>query len=194
MFRAALLISVGFGTSAWAQTGDPGRESRAQAPQPSTEQILEQAPAPVRTQVLRHASVDPLQKLSAERWNGVTIYQATFEGDRVDTRLRMDEFGQPVTLHIAGRGEQIEEAAGARRDDPTPAQPEVSAQQNGTVPPAVRQRMQAQLGEVAIEEVQPQVFYQLTIRHNGQVQQIWADQEGTILQPQQQAGQGQQQQ
>jgi hypothetical protein len=170
------------------QKGDSLRDGR-----------LDQAPDAVKEQILRHAAGKQLQELSAHEWNGVTIYEAVFEGENSETRLRLAENGAPISMHIAGieTGGQIAEAAGARRDTetrPAPArQDDVTqpqAEQRATtqphgVPDSIRKRMQEQLGEIQIEGVRPKIFYQLDIRHDGNLQQIWADDEGTLLRTQQ---------
>lgn len=89
----------------------------------------------------------------------------------------------------------ITEPAGAKRDEPLPKNEEEkeiqqlrATQDPGEtqgVPDPVRKRIQEQLGDAAVEEIQPKVFYQLNVRQNGELQQVWADEKGTLLKPQQ---------
>lgn len=168
---------------------------------------LDNAPDAVKEEILKHTEAQTLKELAVHDSSKGKIYEAVYEGDNVETRLRVDANGAPVSMHIAGLGAPINEAAGARRDDqPEEAAPQPAAQQaqqgqatgpqQATVSDEMRQRIQQQLGdETPLLEVQPKVFYQLNIRQNGNVQQIWADETGKVLREDQQGqNQGQQQQ
>lgn len=170
--------------------------------QPSGESLrdpdLDQAPDAVKEAILRQSQGQTLKELAVEDSAQGKIYEAVYEGDNSETRLRVDKNGAPVSMHIAGLGAPINEAAGAKRDDQPqqaaqaqPAQPAAQSQQP-TVSADLRQKIQQQLGdETPLLDVKPKVFYQLNVRQNGNVQQIWADESGKVLRDDQ--GQGQQQ-
>jgi len=166
-----------------------GREQNDQAEATGRNPALDNAPAAVKEQVMRHATDQDLKELDVLEWEGANIYEAVFEGKHSETRLRLGENGAPVSMHIVGRGgPAIEEAAGARRDnspEPQLQQPAAAALQQPVVSSEVRDRIQQQLGETQLLEIQPKIFYQLNIRQNGEVQQIWADENGTVLREQQ---------
>ncbi len=91
-------------------------------------------------------------------------------------------------------GEQINEAAGARRDEFGANEEERNIQrleqtqdpgETQGIPNSIRQRIQQQLGDTAVEGIKPRTFYELNIRRNGNLQQVWADDKGTLLKPQQ---------
>lgn len=206
MRRTALFFStllLGTGICLAQEQANPVHDQQDSNQQQKTQQAddslrnpdLDNAPDAVKEAILRQARGQTLKELAVHKMNGAKIYEAIYESNNAETRLRLDENGDPVSMHIAGLGgEMINEAAGARRDDQPQqqqqAQPQTqqaTATQQPSVPQDVRQRIEQQLGqEAALLEVQPKVFYQLNIRQDGNVQQIWADESGTVLREQQQ--------
>jgi hypothetical protein len=198
LFFSTLFLATGI-CRAQQQAGDTSvnqqnvgaRQTAEPAGASLRDPALDNAPDAVKEQFLRNAAAQNLKELAVHQWNGANIYEAVFEGQNVETRLRLDESGAPLSMHIAGLGGPIvDEAAGARRDDrPEAAQPQAQQAapiQQPSVPNEIRERIQQQLGdETPLLEVQPKVFYQLNIRQNGNVQQIWADETGTVLREEQ---------
>jgi hypothetical protein len=139
---------------------------------------IRETPDPVRKHIERQAAFVPLQSIIRQTQDDKTVYEANFLGLKVASKLLLSEEGVPLNLHVRSTAPVMYDAAGAQRpaQEPpaTPAEPSQISQQ------AVN-RLQQQIGNAEIRSVQPRTIYDVTIEANGQAQQVWVSEDGSII-------------
>ena len=133
---------------------------------------LRETPGPVRRHIERQAAFVPLQRIVKQMHGDKAVYEATFDGATLQTKLLLAEDGKPMNLHLASASPVVYEAAGSQR--PT-------NRQSNQMPRATMDRLRQQIGNAQIQSIQPRTIYEVQLQQNGQAQQIWVYEDGSIL-------------